>query len=49
MDALLADEAARAAMGRAARAAVSGLTWDRIAERTLEVYARVTEAAGAPV
>jgi UDP-glucose:(heptosyl)LPS alpha-1,3-glucosyltransferase len=47
MDDVLADEARGAAMGRAARAAVADLGWDRIAQRTLEVYRRVTEAAEA--
>lgn len=45
MDALLADEDARAAMGRAARRAVEDLAWERIAERTLDVYRSVVEAA----
>ncbi len=39
--------AARAAMGRAARGAVEGLTWESVAERTLEVYLQVVEAAAA--
>jgi glycosyltransferase involved in cell wall biosynthesis len=33
-----ADDAARTRMAEAARAAVRGLTWDMVAERTLEVY-----------
>jgi glycosyltransferase involved in cell wall biosynthesis len=38
LDQVLADGARRAAMGRAARDAVLGLTWDMVAERTLAVY-----------
>ncbi len=45
VDRILADEDARVAMGRAARRAVEGLSWDAIAARTLEVYGRVVEAA----
>ena len=40
-DDLLRDDARRGAMGRAARAAVSELSWDRVAERTLQVYRQV--------
>ncbi len=39
---VLADPAAAAAAGRRARAAVTGLGWARIAERTVEVYRRAT-------
>jgi UDP-glucose:(heptosyl)LPS alpha-1,3-glucosyltransferase len=45
MDDVLAGEERRAAMGRAARAAVADLGWDRIAERTLDVYHDVVKAA----
>ena len=38
LDRILEDPARRAAMGRAARDAVLGLTWDMVAERTLAVY-----------
>ncbi|HXY69990.1 MAG TPA: glycosyltransferase family 4 protein [Gemmatimonadales bacterium] len=45
VDRVLEDDAARAAMARAARAAVKGLTWDSVAAQTLDVY---RSAAGAP-
>jgi UDP-glucose:(heptosyl)LPS alpha-1,3-glucosyltransferase len=41
MDEILADESRRAAMGHAARRAVAGLGWERVAERTLAVYREV--------
>lgn len=47
-DALLADDGARETMGRAARRGVEDLSWERIAERTLEVYGRVAAAAAEP-
>ena len=47
VDAILADEDARIAMGRAARSAVQDLGWDRIAARTLDVYLGVADPAPA--
>ncbi len=38
LDRVIEDPARRAAMGRAAREAVLGLTWDMVAERTLAAY-----------
>ena len=41
VDRILGDAALRAAMARAARAAVQDLTWDMVAARTLDVYRSV--------
>jgi glycosyltransferase involved in cell wall biosynthesis len=38
LDGVLSNESRRQAMGRSARAAVQQLTWDMVAERTLDVY-----------
>jgi glycosyltransferase involved in cell wall biosynthesis len=46
LDRVVGDPAARARMAQAARAAVRDLTWDMVADRTLEVYRAAAGATG---